>query len=345
MGAGADNARQWDSGELPVVGIPHTPPIPPSRGGGTPHACGHPCCVGRVEGQPLGGSECQRVTLALDGAGDSAPDGAQAKCLGCRSAVHRHVEGDLDGGIHIHQLGVLLRRDPHDLRRLGGERPGVVLGQDAASGVAQPSRDAYGVCRAAGQGLGRGEDIDGGVEPLATAGDGRVECEETPLSPPHGRGRYCHQRDNGTIKDDGDGASGLHVLRIGGGDDLGHLQVADGAEAETVGSVKGIAVGRFGLGAQGGLVLGIPLEVAGGLEAHGTLVGPLEATAHLRAEAESSLDGGMIHRPVEDQFYGPIGWQFLAPLRRALDDDGGYCAGRGQGVGGRSRGGLRSTGP
>ena len=231
------------------------------------------------------------------------------------------------------------------MRRLGVERPFVLFGQEAASGIFQASRNAGGILGAASQRLAGGKEVDGGVEPLALPLD--LWGERDWLGQV-GVGRVADggQWDYGSVKDDGNGARGLHVLRIRSGDDLGHLQVADSAEAEAVGTVQGVAVTRFGVWPNRDVILRVPLEVAGGLEAHGAFVGPLQIARHLRADLEGSRDRVPVHCPVKGQDDVAIGRQFLAPLRRALHDDRRDGVGWRGSVRGQRRGcGLEAASP
>ncbi len=322
VGVGAEDARQGNGGETPDIIPPHA-----SATARALDALVHPRRVGRVEGQPSVGSEGKCRAVHLRGASNLSACGLQVKRRLCRGRIDRHVEGDPHDGIDADQLLVLRRRDPHDLRRLGGERPLIVLCQHAAGGILQPGRDAGGVGGAPGQDLVGGKDVDGGVEPLAAAGDGRVEGERLGQL---GVGRVAdrHQRDDGPVEDDGDGAFSLHVRRIWGRNDLRHLQVADGAKAEAVSAVDGVAVGRLGLRAEGDQVLGVPLQLALGLKVDRAVIDPLDAACDVGTDEEGRLDGALVHRPVKDQLNGAVGRELLARLRRALDDDGGDVAGR-----------------
>ncbi len=336
--AGAHDARQRDGGEAPFVSIAHA--LAPSH---ALHPGVDPRRVDRIEGQLLGGREDERVGQHVELAVHRRAASTQAEGLLRRGRVDGHVELHLDDGLDRDQITVFLRRDPGHLRRLGGEGPLVGLLQQAAGGVGQSGLDAGGVVGAAGhRALGR-EGVDRGVDPLALALNRRIEADRLRQVIgmsfiPVARIGDCHQRHDRAVEHHGDGALGLHVLRLGRGDDLRDLQVADGAEAEAVGAVELSAIRSPGLGAEGDVVVLIALEIAGWLEMRSIVIGPFELTGDVRADLDGLLHRGLVHRAVEDQLDGAVGGKLLPGLRRALDDSRRDVAGRRRGVG-RRRGG------
>ncbi len=322
-GIRADDARQRYGGELPLIILAH-----PFSTGRALHPTGDAHLIGLVESQHLGRLEDQGVGEMFEGALDLPPDqalGFEAESVLGRPVVYRLVEGDPNLGRWGHQGRAVVGRGPDHTGRLGAEGPPVVFLQEAAGGVGEAGFDAGGVSGAAGQGLVGGEDVDGGIEPLAAALDRRVKDHrpgQILLLLQSGQGHH------GPVEHHGDGAVGLHVLAVGGGDDLGHFQIADGGEVEAVSFGQGHAGGVLGSRPQLDLVPGGAGQGFGRPEAEGALVGPLEASLDFGADAEGPFHCGLVHGPVKDQLDDAVEGQLLTALGRALDDDGRGGAGR-----------------
>ena len=139
------------------------------------------------------------------------------------------VEGNDNVAARFDELGVSPRGDVTHARQDGREAPREVLLEHAISRRGQSCRDEHLVGRAGAQ-VARNKAIERGVEPLALAGERRVELEHRRA----GALLQYRERSNRAVELHHDLGVQGHVPVVGSGDDVLHLELAFDGEGMLV---------------------------------------------------------------------------------------------------------------